>query len=68
MTCERTLAKELSKIYGNEELKNVSEIREGETTVKYDKVVNYDNVLNNMKQALNPFRKLSIQGLLNDKS
>ena len=67
ITCERTLARELAKLYSTDtQLLGVTSIKEGQTSVTFDKPIDYDSVLENMKSALNPFRRLPMEQLLND--
>lgn len=66
ISCERTLARELVKVYQQEEagVLGVTSIKEGQTSVNYDKAIDYDLILNNMKIALNPFRRLPLERLM----
>lgn len=64
-TCERTLAKELSNLYNTDtQLLGATSIKEGQTSVTFAKPISYDSILDNMKSALNPFRRLPMEQLL----
>lgn len=64
ISCERTLARELVRVYDTPGMLGASSIKEGQTSVTFAKPIDYDLILENMKTALSPFRRLSLERLL----
>ena len=65
VSLERTIAKNLSLVYDTDkELLGAVQVKEGQTTVTYNKPIDYDTIFDNMKQNLMPFRRLPMERLL----